>query len=121
MNKLEIVLTGVAKRVPWRLPGWILEIILDCFFRNSAAFDKAWCQEDLEGTGKKRNSHGAEKDKELTVKSREETGANREGTSKAGKGPLNHHEDNREGPGQKKRQAQRTSRAMRKHGRAVRK
>ena len=29
LNKLEIVLTGVAKRVPWRLPGWILELILD--------------------------------------------------------------------------------------------
>ena len=35
------------------------------------------------------------------------------------KGPLNHHEENREGPGQKKREAQRASRAMRKHGRAV--
>ena len=42
-------------------------------------------------------------------------------TSKAGKGLLKHHEENREGPGQKKRQAQRASRAMRKHGRAVRK
>ena len=57
----------------------------------------------------------------MTVKSREETRANREGTSKAGKGPLKHHEENREGPGQKKREAQRASRAMRKHGRAVRK
>ena len=47
--------------------------------------------------------------------------ANREGTSKAGKGPLKHHEENREGPGQKKRDAQRASRAMREHGRAVRK
>ena len=55
----------------------------------------------------------------MTVKSREETRANREGTSKAGKGPLKHHEENREGPGQKKREAQRASRAMRKHGRAV--
>ena len=26
---------------------------------DSAAFDEAWCQEDLEGTGKKRNSHEA--------------------------------------------------------------
>ena len=41
--------------------------------------------------------------------------------SKAGKGPLQHHEENREGPGQKKREAQRASRAMRKHGGAVRK
>ena len=49
----------------------------------------------------------------MTVKSREETRANREGTSKAGKGPLKHHEKNREGPGQKKREAQRASRAMR--------
>ena len=57
----------------------------------------------------------------MTVKSREETRANREGTSKAGKGPLKHHEENREGPGQKKREAQRASRAMRKHGRADRK
>ena len=57
------------------------------------------CQEDLEGTGKKHNSHEAEKNKEVTVKSREKTRANREGTSKAGKGPLNQHEDNREGPG----------------------
>ena len=64
------------------------------FCHNSAAFDEALCQEDLEGTGKKRNSHEAEKNKELTVKSREETRANREGTSKAGKGPL--HEENRE-------------------------
>ena len=56
----------------------------------------------------------------MTVKSREETRANREGTSRAGKGPLKHHEGNREGPGQKKREAQRASRAMRKHGRAVR-
>ena len=55
------------------------------------------------------------------VKSREKTRANREGTSKAGKGPLKHHEENREGPGQKKREVQRASRAMRKHGRAVRK
>ncbi len=86
---METVLTGVAKRVPWRLPGWILEIILDRFLINSAAFDKAWCQEDLEGTGKKHNSHEAGKNKEGTVKSREETGANREGTSKAGKGQLN--------------------------------
>ena len=31
LKKLEIVLTGVAKRVPWRLPGWILELILDRF------------------------------------------------------------------------------------------
>ena len=51
------------------------------------------CQEDLEGTGKKHNSHEAEKNKEVTVKSREETRANREGTSKAGKGPLKHHEE----------------------------
>ena len=50
-------------------------------------------------TGKKHNSHEAEKNKEVTVKSREETRANREGTSKAGKGPLKHHEENREGPG----------------------
>jgi len=57
----------------------------------------------------------------VTVKSRQDTRANREGTSKAGKGPLKHHEENREGPGQKKREAQRASRAMRKHGRAVRK
>ena len=85
------------------------------FLHNSAAFDKAWCQEDLEGTGKKRNSHEAEKNKEVTVKSREETKANREETSKAGKGPLKHHEENREGPGQKKREAQRASRAMSKH------
>ena len=49
----------------------------------------------------------------VTAKSSEETKANREGTSKAGKGPLKHHEENREGPGQKKRKAQRTSRAMR--------
>ena len=48
----------------------------------------------------------------MTVKSREETRANREGTSKAGKGPLKHHEEKREGPGQKKREAQRASRAM---------
>ena len=40
----------------------------------------------------------------MTVKSREKTRANREGTSKAGKGPLKHHEENREGPGQKKRE-----------------
>ena len=53
----------------------------------------------------------------MTVKSREKTMANREGTSKAGKGPLKHHEENREGPGQEKREAQRASRAMRKHGR----
>ena len=57
----------------------------------------------------------------MTVKSSEETKANMEGTSKAGKGPLKHPEENREGPGQKKRQAQGPSRAMRKHGRAVRK
>ena len=57
----------------------------------------------------------------MTVRSREETRANREGTSKAGKGPLKHHEENREGPGQKKREAQRASRAMRKHGRAAKK
>ena len=31
LNELEIVLTGVAKRVPWRLPGWILELLLDRF------------------------------------------------------------------------------------------
>ena len=31
LKKLEIVLTGVAKRMPWRLPGWILELILDRF------------------------------------------------------------------------------------------
>ena len=30
-KKLEIVLTGVAKRMPWRLPGWIVEVILDRF------------------------------------------------------------------------------------------
>ena len=42
----------------------------------------------------------------MTAKSSEETKANREGTSKAGKGPLKHHEENREGPGQKKREAQ---------------
>ena len=40
----------------------------------------------------------------MTVKSREETRATREGTDKAGKGPLKHHEKNREGPGQKKRE-----------------
>ena len=40
----------------------------------------------------------------MTVKSREETRATREGTSKAGKGPLKHHEENREAPGQKKRE-----------------
>ena len=57
----------------------------------------------------------------MTVKSRKETRANREGTSKAGKGPLKHHAKNREGPGQKKREAQRASRAMRKHGIEVRK
>ena len=55
----------------------------------------------------------------MTVKSREETKANGEGTSKAGKGPLKHHEENRQGPGQKKREAQRASRAMKKHRRAV--
>ena len=49
----------------------------------------------------------------MTVMSREETRATREGTSKAGKGPLKHHEENMEGPGQKKREAQRASRAMR--------
>ena len=27
----QVVLTGVTKRVPWRLPGWILELILDRF------------------------------------------------------------------------------------------
>ena len=31
LKKLEIVLAGVAKRVHWRLPGWILELILDRF------------------------------------------------------------------------------------------
>ena len=40
----------------------------------------------------------------MTAKSREATRANREGTSKAGKGPLKHHEENRKGPGQKKRE-----------------
>ena len=40
----------------------------------------------------------------MAAKSREEIRANREGTSKAGKGPLKHHEQNREGPGQKKRE-----------------
>ena len=49
----------------------------------------------------------------MTVNSREETWANKKGTSKAGKGPLEHHGENREGPGQKKREAQRASRAMR--------
>ena len=58
--------------------GWL-------FCHNSTAFDKAWCQEDLEGTGKKRNSHEAGKNKEATVKSREETRANREGTARLGK------------------------------------
>ena len=38
----------------------------------------------------------------MTVKRREETRANKEGTSKAGKGPLKHHEENREGPGQER-------------------
>ena len=56
------------------------------------------------------------KNKEVTVKSREKTAANREGTSKAGKGPLKRHEEKMEGPGQKKREAQRASRAKRKHG-----
>ena len=56
----------------------------------------------------------------MTVKKRGDTRANREETSKAGKGPLKHHEENREGPGQKKREAQRASRAMGKHRRAVR-
>ena len=56
-------------------------------------------------------SHEAEKNNAVTVKSRKETRANREGTSKAGKGPLKHHEENREGPGQKKREAQKASRA----------
>ena len=65
-------------------------------------------------------SHEAEKNNAVTVKSRKETRANREGTSKAGKGPLKHHAKNREGPGQN-REAQRASRAMRKHERAVRK
>ena len=51
------------------------------------------------GRNREHNSHEAEKNKEVTVKSREETRANREGTSKAGKGPLKHHEENREGPG----------------------
>ena len=72
------------------------------FCHNSAAFDKACCSEDLEGTGKKRKSHEAAKKKELTVQSREETRANWEGTSKAGKGPLKHHEENREVPGQER-------------------
>ena len=31
-------------------------------------FGKAWCQEDLETTGKKHNSHEAEKNKEVTVR-----------------------------------------------------
>ena len=53
---------------------------------------------------KKRNSHEAEKNNEVTAKSREETRANMEGTSNAGKGPLKHHEENRVGPGQKKRE-----------------
>ena len=53
----------------------------------------------MEGTGKKHNSHEAGKNKEGAVNSREETRANREATSKAGKGPLKHHEENREGPG----------------------
>ena len=57
----------------------------------------------------------------MTVRSGEETRVDREGASKAGKGPLKPHEKNKEGPGQKKREAQRASRAMRKHGRAVRK
>ena len=48
-------------------------------------------------------------------------GRAREENEQAGKGPLKHHEENREGPGQKKREAQRTSKAMRKHGREVRK
>ena len=39
---------------------------------------------------------------------------------RTGKGPLKHHKENREGPGQKKTEAQRASRAMKKHGRAVR-
>ena len=65
-------------------------------------------------------SHEAEKDNAVTVKSKKETRANREGTSKAGKGPLKHHAKNRKGPGQK-REAQRASRAMRKHERAMRK
>ena len=64
-------------------------------------------------TWKERSSHEAEKNKELTAKSREETRASREGTSKAGKGPLKHHEENKEIPGQKKREAQTASRAMR--------
>ena len=50
----------------------------------------------------------------MTVKSREETRANREGTSKAGKGPLKHHEE-------KRREAQRASRALSKHRSVVRK
>ena len=61
---------------------------------------------DLEGTGKERNSHEAEKNREVTVKSREETRENREGTSKAGKGPLRHHEENSEGPGEEERSAE---------------
>ena len=47
----------------------------------------------MEGTGKKHNSHEAEKNKEVAAKSREEIRANREGTGKAGKGPLKHHEE----------------------------
>ena len=45
----------------------------------------------------------------MSVKSREETRADGEGTSKAGKGPLKHHEENREGPGQKKNEETRKS------------
>ena len=62
-----------------------------------------------EGEGKKHNSHEAEENKEVTVKSSEETRANRDGTSKAGKGPLKPQQENKEGPGQKKREAQRAS------------
>ena len=63
------------------------------FRHNSAAFDKAWSQEDLEGTGN--NSHEAEKNKEATVKSGEETRTDREGTSKAGKDQVRKEEKHR--------------------------
>ena len=67
LEKLEIVLTGVTKRVPRRLPGSILEFILNDFLNIIQQFGFMVSERgDREGPGKNREARGEEQGRSRT-------------------------------------------------------